>query len=63
MSVSWAKGFLIIVVLFLSCLMLNAQPLPPPPPNPVPISGIEILVGAGALLGMRKLIQRNKENL
>jgi hypothetical protein len=52
---------LITVILFLPCLMLNAQPLPPPPPNPVPISGLEILIGAGALLGVRKLMQSKKQ--
>lgn len=62
MSSSWAKGLLITVVLSLSCFILNAQPLPPPPPNPVPISGVEFLVGAGALLGIRKLVQNRKQN-
>lgn len=35
----------------------------PPPPNPVPISGIEILVGVGALLGVRRLIQHRKTKI
>jgi hypothetical protein len=41
---------------------LSAQPGPPPPDpgEPVPISGIEILMGAGALLGGRHLLKRKK---
>jgi len=46
-------------------LMGYAQPTPPgpPPPNPVPISGIEILVGVGALLGVKRLIQHRKNKI
>lgn len=54
---------LVGVVLFFSCFTANAQPtLPPPPANPVPITGIEILVGAGALLGAKRLITNRKSN-
>jgi len=28
------------------------------PDNPVPITGIELLIGAGALFGAKKLMQR-----
>jgi hypothetical protein len=28
--------------------------------NPTPISGIEILIGGGAVIGLRKYLQRNK---
>jgi len=53
--------------LFAFCLILLSanigaycQPENPNPPD-VPITGIEILVGAGALLGARKLVQlKNK---
>ncbi|MBL7849435.1 MAG: hypothetical protein JNN04_00945 [Cyclobacteriaceae bacterium] len=34
-----------------------AQPGPPPDPD-VPISGIEFLLGGGALLGVRQLLSR-----
>lgn len=53
----------IFFVLFFSSLILDAQPdLPPPPANPVPITGIEILVGAGALLGAKRMIANRKTN-
>jgi len=62
----------LIVVLTVCCLSLTVSaqpcgppPLPPcpdgpPPANPVPISGIEILIGAGAVLGARKMIASRK---
>lgn len=28
--------------------------------NPTPISGLEILIGGGAVIGIRKYLQRNK---
>ncbi len=34
----------------------------PPPANPVPISGIEILLGAGALLGAKRYWNGRKGN-
>lgn len=49
--------------LFFACLGIGtAQPGDPPPPHgqPVPISGIELLIGAGALLGAGKLMTRKR---
>lgn len=45
-------------------ISLLAQPGPgnPPPPNPVPINGVELLLGAGALLGMKKLWDQRKKS-
>ena len=55
-------GFLFIVF----CLSLSAaaQPTDPAgdPDNPVPITGIEILIGAGALLGTKKLLQSKRKH-
>lgn len=55
------KLFLIVFLVGLT-VTLRAQPGPPPPDpgEPVPISGIEILMGAGALLGGRQLLKRKK---
>jgi hypothetical protein len=45
-----------------SAFNMETDPDGPPPPNPVPITGIEFLLGAGALLGVRKYVQgREKE--
>lgn len=46
--------------LILITLICYSQPSTPPtdPDAPVPITGIEILIGAGALLGAKKLLQR-----
>jgi len=55
---------LITLALFFTCFVLNAQPPNPggpPPPNPVPLGGLEILIGAGALLGARKIMQHRKK--
>lgn len=59
------KG-LITLILLSSSFLATAQPGPgpggPPPPNPVPITGIEILIGAGALLGAKRMIANRKTN-
>ncbi|HMP98618.1 MAG TPA: hypothetical protein PKC24_02480 [Cyclobacteriaceae bacterium] len=48
-------------------LMMNAQgPIPPEPPPPqVPISGIEILIGLGVILGFKRFrsnVLRNRKD-
>lgn len=55
------------VLALLSFLLLsfkqNAQPVPgPPPANAVPITGIEILISAGALLGSKLMLTNRKTN-
>ena len=57
------RVLLVIILAFIS-VVVYAQPVPPgpPPPNPVPITGIEILIGAGALLGVRRLQHLKKTN-
>ena len=52
----------VLVFVVISSFALKAQPIPPdpPPPNPVPISGIEILLGAGALLGAKRFLNSQK---
>lgn len=52
---------LLALTLFIS-LSAMAQPGDPggDPDNPVPITGIEWLIGAGALLGAKKLLNRKK---
>lgn len=53
---------LVGLLILLNCILVGAQPVPPdpPPPNPVPISGIEILIGAGALLGAKRFLHLRK---
>ncbi|HNP79067.1 MAG TPA: hypothetical protein PKM91_17640 [Cyclobacteriaceae bacterium] len=47
--------------LLTSSVVLFAQPGDPGGGgNPTPISGIEILLGGGALMGIRKFLQKNK---
>jgi hypothetical protein len=52
-----------LVGLMLASLDLTAQPESggPPPPNPVPITGVELLLAAGGLLGAKKLWDQRKE--
>jgi hypothetical protein len=54
--------FFLIGALILSTHSLIAQPgAPPPDPgDPVPITGIEILIGVGALYGSKRLIENRK---
>ncbi|WP_155209649.1 hypothetical protein [Fulvivirga aurantia] len=44
------------------CLCLHAQPGDPggDPDNPVPITGLEILIAAGAALGIRSFVKAKK---
>lgn len=62
---------LIIIVLFFLPFLVNAQPpcfVPPCPDedagaNPVPLGGVELLIGAGALLGAKRiLVSRNTQD-
>ena len=39
---------------------INPASIPPPYQNPVPISGIEILLGAGALLGAKRMLKNRQ---
>ncbi len=57
------KLFLLGLILFAMQVVVLAQPSnPSAPPPDVPITGIEILIGAGALLGARKIARaRNKK--
>ena len=55
-----------LLMLMLFALLVQvpafAQVIPDDPPPPVPLTGIEILIGAGALIGARKLARaRNKK--
>lgn len=54
---------LVLLLLVLAPLLLLAQPGPPPPDpgDPVPITGIEILLVAGGLLGFRKHYRSHKK--
>ena len=60
------KKILLMLLFVALTVMAGAQPGGGGDPGggqPVPISGLEILLGAGALLGARKLYRdRNKKN-
>jgi hypothetical protein len=50
------KRILLIMLVILAPVMARSQPgNPPDPDDVVPISGIELLIGAGALLGGKRL--------
>jgi hypothetical protein len=57
----------ILFVLFLTlCSVVVAQPVDPCPnppcdPDAVPISGIELLLGAGALFGAKRLLDKRRK--
>jgi len=51
-----------LVVCILSVLPAFGQPEDPSnDPDTVPISGLELLLGAGALLGVKRLMGKKKE--
>lgn len=51
--------FIVLVVLLVPALGL-AQPGDPGGDPDVPLSGIEFLIGGGAILGLRRLLQIHK---
>ncbi|HPM32692.1 MAG TPA: hypothetical protein PLJ60_20330 [Chryseolinea sp.] len=56
------KLFLLCAFLLATQFVVLAQPTNPSAPPDVPITGIEILIGAGALIGARKIARlRNKK--
>ena len=55
-------GFCLFVLFMASPLNVFAQPGDPTPdPDTVPITGIEILVGLGGLMGIRKMRDLRKK--
>lgn len=52
----------VIIFLLFCCssFVVGAQPPGPPPANPVPISGIELLVGAGVIFGVKRIADMRK---
>ena len=50
--------FFLVGAFVFSLNTLSAQP--PDPGDPVPITGIEILVGAGAFFGVKRLLDSRK---
>ena len=60
---STIKFTLVLCLFFFSMISLFAQPGNPPDPgasNPVPIAGIEYLIVAGALFGVKKIYDKRK---
>ncbi len=57
------RSLLVIVLLISVGQYAQGQPIPPgpPPANPVPISGVELLIGAGIMLGIRKMVVNKKQ--
>jgi hypothetical protein len=59
------KLFLLCTFVFLMQGIVFAQVIPPADPSSdpdVPITGIEILIGAGALIGARKIASLRKKS-
>ncbi len=58
-----ALKFLLVPVFCLCSMSVFGQPSNPSgDPDTVPIGGIEILIAAGAALGIKKLISAKKKN-
>jgi hypothetical protein len=52
--------YFLFFIVILGVTVVNAQPGDPGGGDPdVPITGIEYLIGAGALLGIRKFVKKN----
>jgi hypothetical protein len=51
----------LIIALFIAAPILAQPGDPGNPDNPVPIGGIEILLASGCLLGIRKILGRNRK--
>ena len=60
-AVKAQSQYLVLALLMLLPMAGLAQPGPPPDPD-VPITGIEFLLGGGALLGVRKILNHFKSN-
>ncbi len=59
------KLFLLCTFVLFMQVIVFAQPNPPADPSAdpdVPITGIEILIGAGALIGARKIASLRKKS-
>ncbi len=57
---SSAIFFLFFLLMFVATVAIGQPGDPGGGGNPTPISGIEILIGGGAVLGIRKFFHRNK---
>jgi hypothetical protein len=60
-SLFYSKVFLPLFFLFAFIGMANAQPGDPAGDPDVPITGIEILIGAGGALGIKKMLDKRKK--
>jgi len=59
-----AKKLILFSLFLFTFILAEAQPPGDPnvdPDNPVPLSGIEILLASGALLGARRFMQYKKK--
>lgn len=53
--------YAVIILVGISCMPFISYGQPGPPPDPdVPITGIEILIGIGALFGIKKITGNRK---
>ncbi len=55
--------FAIVVVSLGSSTFASAQPGDPSGDPDVPITGIEVLIGLGGALGLKKMMSKKKNNL
>lgn len=59
-----ARLFLALIIFLVGPLMIAyAQPGDPGGDPDVPITGIEILIGAGGALGIKKMLQKRKKKI
>lgn len=56
------KTILIVILLFVKYPIIAQPGNPGGDPDSVPISGIEILIGVGALFGAKKIYDSKKDN-
>jgi hypothetical protein len=56
------KTILMVILLFVAYPMIAQPGDPGGDPDAVPITGIEILIGVGALFGVKKIYDSKKNN-
>lgn len=58
--ISLVRIFYVVIILIFSTTIAYTQPGDPGGDPDVPITGIEILIGAGGALGVKKILDKKK---